>query len=241
MFPGGGSHLLSMRAGLAFPSPELQGQARSRRSSVHAVSQCVLSANGCTTRSSAHNWALSRVVGSSGPVDPRAGPSARPRIWRSSPASGSTCGGLFPFGHRPLADSPRAGPDAARVDGCVLRRFRHIVTPMIFPILIIGFLFTVFALSDLSVVYLWPRGPTRHRSACAAYRSAFRPAVSTAARHRPHARPRFRLFLMLRNLNRRIRGRQQPARMLRRRSAPPAALPLLTRFSSSRSSPSTGC
>jgi hypothetical protein len=29
--------------------------------------------------------------------------------------------------------------------------------------------------------------------------------------------------------------------MLRRRSAPPAALPLLTRFSSSRSSPSTGC
>ena len=39
------------------------------------------------------------------------------------------------------------------------QRFRHIVTPMIFPILIIGFLFdTVFTLSDLSVVYLLTQG-----------------------------------------------------------------------------------
>src|SRR5207253_2866541 len=50
--------------------------------------------------------------------------------------------------------------DAARVDGCsFFQRFRHIVTPMIFPILIIGFLFdTVFTLSDLSVVYVLTQG-----------------------------------------------------------------------------------
>jgi multiple sugar transport system permease protein len=50
--------------------------------------------------------------------------------------------------------------DAARVDGCTFfQRFRHVVTPMIFPILIIGFLFdTVFTLSDLSVVYLLTQG-----------------------------------------------------------------------------------
>src|SRR5882672_2132660 len=50
--------------------------------------------------------------------------------------------------------------DAARVDGCsFFQRFRHVVTPMIFPILIIGFLFdTVFTLSDLSVVYLLTQG-----------------------------------------------------------------------------------
>ena len=50
--------------------------------------------------------------------------------------------------------------DAARVDGCnFLQRFRHVVTPMIYPILIIGFLFdTVFTLSDLSVVYLLTAG-----------------------------------------------------------------------------------
>ena len=50
--------------------------------------------------------------------------------------------------------------DAARVDGCnFLQRFRHVVTPMIYPILIIGLLFdTVFTLSDLSVVYLLTAG-----------------------------------------------------------------------------------
>src|SRR5262249_7312344 len=55
---------------------------------------------------------------------------------------------------------PPGGLDAAKVDGCTfLQRFRHIVTPMIFPILMIGFLCdTVFTLSDLSVVYLLTQG-----------------------------------------------------------------------------------
>src|SRR5262249_17328826 len=50
--------------------------------------------------------------------------------------------------------------DAAKVDGCTFfQRFRNIVVPMIFPILMIGFLFdTVFTLSDLSVVYLLTQG-----------------------------------------------------------------------------------
>jgi multiple sugar transport system permease protein len=50
--------------------------------------------------------------------------------------------------------------DAAKVDGCsFLQRFRHVVVPMIAPILFIGFLFdTVFTLSDLSVVYLLTQG-----------------------------------------------------------------------------------
>jgi multiple sugar transport system permease protein len=50
--------------------------------------------------------------------------------------------------------------DAAKVDGCTfLQRFRHVVVPMIFPILMVGFLFdTVFTLSDLSVVYLLTQG-----------------------------------------------------------------------------------
>jgi multiple sugar transport system permease protein len=50
--------------------------------------------------------------------------------------------------------------DAAKVDGCnFFQRFRHIVVPMIAPILLIGFLFdTVFTLSDLSVVYLLTQG-----------------------------------------------------------------------------------
>jgi multiple sugar transport system permease protein len=50
--------------------------------------------------------------------------------------------------------------DAAKVDGCnFIQRFRHVVVPMIAPILLIGFLFdTVFTLSDLSVVYLLTQG-----------------------------------------------------------------------------------
>ncbi|MGH7389393.1 MAG: carbohydrate ABC transporter permease [Candidatus Rokuibacteriota bacterium] len=50
--------------------------------------------------------------------------------------------------------------DAAKVDGCsFFQRFRHVVVPMIAPILMIGFLFdTVFTLSDLSVVYLLTQG-----------------------------------------------------------------------------------
>ena len=50
--------------------------------------------------------------------------------------------------------------DAARVDGTTFfQRFRHVVVPMIAPILLIGFLFdTVFTLSDLSIVYLLTQG-----------------------------------------------------------------------------------
>ena len=50
--------------------------------------------------------------------------------------------------------------DAAKVDGCsFFQRFRHVVAPMIFPILMIAFLFdTVFTLSDLSVVSLLTQG-----------------------------------------------------------------------------------
>jgi multiple sugar transport system permease protein len=50
--------------------------------------------------------------------------------------------------------------DAAKVDGCTFfQRFRHVVAPMIFPILMVGFLFdTVFTLSDLSVVYILTQG-----------------------------------------------------------------------------------
>ncbi len=50
--------------------------------------------------------------------------------------------------------------DAAKVDGCTfLQRFRHVVAPMILPILMVGFLFdTVFTLSDLSVVYILTQG-----------------------------------------------------------------------------------
>jgi multiple sugar transport system permease protein len=50
--------------------------------------------------------------------------------------------------------------DAARVDGTTfMQRFRHVVVPMIAPILLIGFLFdTVFTLSDLSIVYLLTQG-----------------------------------------------------------------------------------
>ena len=50
--------------------------------------------------------------------------------------------------------------DAAKVDGCTfMQRFRHVVVPMIAPILFIGFLFdTVFTLSDLSAVYILTQG-----------------------------------------------------------------------------------
>ena len=50
--------------------------------------------------------------------------------------------------------------DAARVDGTTFfQRFRHVVVPMISPILLIGFLFdTVFTLSDPGIVYLLTQG-----------------------------------------------------------------------------------
>jgi multiple sugar transport system permease protein len=74
-------------------------------------------------------------------------------VWRSFPFSAIVLLAGF-------TSVPTEVLDAARVDGCsFLQRFRHVVTPMIFPILIIGFLFdTVFTLSDLSVVYVLTQG-----------------------------------------------------------------------------------
>jgi multiple sugar transport system permease protein len=74
-------------------------------------------------------------------------------VWRSFPFSAIVLLAGF-------TSVPNEVLDAARVDGCnFFQRFRHVVTPMIFPILIIGFLFdTVFTLSDLSVVYLLTAG-----------------------------------------------------------------------------------
>jgi multiple sugar transport system permease protein len=74
-------------------------------------------------------------------------------VWRSFPFSAIVLLAGF-------TSVPNEVLDAARVDGCsFFQRFRHIVTPMIFPILIIGFLFdTVFTLSDLSVVYVLTQG-----------------------------------------------------------------------------------
>ena len=74
-------------------------------------------------------------------------------VWRSFPFSAIVLLAGF-------TSVPTEVLDAARVDGCTFfQRFRHVVTPMIFPILIIGFLFdTVFTLSDLSVVYLLTQG-----------------------------------------------------------------------------------
>jgi multiple sugar transport system permease protein len=74
-------------------------------------------------------------------------------VWRSFPFSAIVLLAGF-------TSVPNEVLDAARVDGCsFFQRFRYIVTPMIFPILIIGFLFdTVFTLSDLSVVYVLTQG-----------------------------------------------------------------------------------
>jgi multiple sugar transport system permease protein len=74
-------------------------------------------------------------------------------VWRS-----------FPFSDIVLLAGFTSVPteilDAARVDGTsFMQRFRHVVVPMIAPILLIGFLFdTVFTLSDLSIVYLLTQG-----------------------------------------------------------------------------------
>src|SRR5215813_8786010 len=74
-------------------------------------------------------------------------------VWRSFPFSAIVLLAGF-------TSVPTEVLDAARVDGCsFFQRFRHIVTPMICPILLIGLLFdTVFTLSDLSVVYLLTAG-----------------------------------------------------------------------------------
>ena len=110
------------------------------------------------------NWVLSRagLIGSYGseswPVwlgQPKLALAAciAVNVWRTFPFSAIVL--LAGFTAIPLEVL-----DAAKVDGCTFfQRFRHIVTPMIFPILMIGFLFdTVFTLSDLSVVYLLTQG-----------------------------------------------------------------------------------
>jgi multiple sugar transport system permease protein len=110
------------------------------------------------------NWVLSRMnlIGDFGteswPVwlgDPKLALVAcvLVNVWRTFPFSAIVL--LAGFTSVPLEVL-----DAAKVDGCsFLQRFRHVVAPMIFPILFIGFLFdTVFTLSDLSVVYLLTQG-----------------------------------------------------------------------------------
>jgi multiple sugar transport system permease protein len=110
------------------------------------------------------NWVLSRLgligqFGSEGwPVwlgDPKLALIAciLVNVWRTFPFSAIVLLAGF-------TSVPVEVLDAAKVDGCsFFQRFRHVVTPMIFPILMIGFLFdTVFTLSDLSVVYLLTQG-----------------------------------------------------------------------------------
>src|SRR6266498_4604615 len=74
-------------------------------------------------------------------------------VWRSFPFSAIVLLAGF-------TSVPTEVLDAARVDGTsFFQRFRHVVVPMIAPILLIGFLFdTVFTLSDLGVVYLLTQG-----------------------------------------------------------------------------------
>jgi len=74
-------------------------------------------------------------------------------VWRTYPFSAIVLLAGF-------TSVPNEVLDAARVDGTTfMQRFRHVVVPMIAPILLIGFLFdTVFTLSDLSIVYLLTQG-----------------------------------------------------------------------------------
>jgi multiple sugar transport system permease protein len=113
---------------------------------------------------SVFNWVLSRLglIGAYGtdswPVwlgDPRLALIACVivNVWRTFPFSAIVLLAGF-------TSVPSEVLDAAKVDGCTfLQRFHHIVVPMIFPILMVGFLFdTVFTLSDLSVVYILTQG-----------------------------------------------------------------------------------
>jgi multiple sugar transport system permease protein len=110
------------------------------------------------------NWMLSRLglIGQFGtegwPVwlgDPHLALAAciAVNVWRTFPFSAIVLLAGF-------TSVPAEVLDAAKVDGCTFfQRFRHVVVPMIFPILMIGLLFdTVFTLSDLSVVYLLTQG-----------------------------------------------------------------------------------
>jgi multiple sugar transport system permease protein len=110
------------------------------------------------------NWVLSRA-GLIGTYGSESWP-----VWLGQPALAlPACIAVnvwrtFPFSAIVLLAGFTAVPlevlDAAKVDGCnFFQRFKHIVAPMIFPILMVGFLFdTVFTLSDLSVVYLLTQG-----------------------------------------------------------------------------------
>ena len=110
------------------------------------------------------NWALSGL----GLIGPYGSPSWP--IWLGQPELAlAACIAVnvwrsFPFSAIVLLAGFTSVPpevlDAAKVDGCnFFQRFRNIVVPMIFPILMIGFLFdTVFTLSDLSVVYVLTQG-----------------------------------------------------------------------------------
>jgi len=113
---------------------------------------------------SVFNWVLSRLglIGQYGtdswPVwlgDPRLALIAcvGVNVWRTFPFSAIVLLAGF-------TSVPPEVLDAAKVDGCnFLQRFRNVVAPMIFPILMVGFLFdTVFTLSDLSVVYILTQG-----------------------------------------------------------------------------------
>jgi len=113
---------------------------------------------------SVFNWVLSRMglIGAYGtdgwPVwlgDPRLALVACVivNVWRTFPFSAIVLLAGF-------TSVPNEVLDAAKVDGCsFLQRFHNIVVPMIFPILMVGFLFdTVFTLSDLSVVYILTQG-----------------------------------------------------------------------------------
>src|SRR5437899_3891539 len=110
------------------------------------------------------NWALSRagLIGSYGseswPIwlgQPQLALAAciAVNVWRTFPFSAIVLLAGF-------TSVPTEVLDAAQVDGCTFfQRFRNVVVPIIFPILMIGFLFdTVFTLSDLSVVYLLTQG-----------------------------------------------------------------------------------
>lgn len=110
------------------------------------------------------NWMLSRL-GLIGPFGTEGWP-----VWLGDPHLAlAACIAVnvwrtFPFSAIVLLAGFTSVPaevlDAAKVDGCTFfQRFRHVVVPMIFPILMIGLLFdTVFTLSDLSVVYLLTQG-----------------------------------------------------------------------------------
>ena len=113
---------------------------------------------------SVFNWVLSRLglIGAYGtdgwPVwlgDPRLALVACVivNVWRTFPFSAIVLLAGF-------TSVPPEVLDAAKVDGCsFFQRFRNVVVPMIFPILMVGFLFdTVFTLSDLSVVYILTQG-----------------------------------------------------------------------------------